>query len=381
MGPIGRRFREDGELFAGNAGGTQPTKPADLSWPYQLGFAVGSPEIPVLLSIVLVVQNYADQIPEVVRDVGAISSHLVSDYEIVIVDNGSTDATSKILRGLTSEGGEANLQVYTLAGHVDDLTARWVGVENSLGDVVVCLDPRHGDLEQLEPLTRKAADGNDIVFTMRTFPKGRRSLPRILLYRIFGVATKFSTGLDLNSYSTSLIAISRRVVNYLLQFPDPQIKFRNLASTTGFRRTSIKIPLQRGSANKIKLRESLSRGIQLVTSSSENPMRLATTLSAVGAFASFIYSVYVVFIWAFKEDIAPGWVSLSMQQSGMFFLISLVLLVLSEYVLEISRKANSGPAYYIADEFTSARLIRKERLNIEVDGAMIPKAQKSLFKS
>jgi hypothetical protein len=101
----------------------------------------------------------------------------------------------------------------------------------------------------------------------------------------------------------------------------------------------------------------------------------------VGAFASLAYSIYVVLIWAFKEDVAPGWVSLALQQSGMFFLISLVLLVLSEYVLEISRKANSGPAYYIADEFTSAKLTRKERLNVEVDGAMMPKPQKSLFKS
>lgn len=342
---------------------------------------MSSPQLPVLLTVVLVTQNYADRIPELIRETGAIASRLASDYEIVIVDNGSTDTTSAILRGLTSKGGEANLQVYTLAGRVDDLTARWVGVENSLGDVVVCLDSPHVDLEQLEPLTRKTVDGNDIVFTMRTFPKGRRDLPRILLYRGFGVATKLSTGLDLNSYSTSLIAISRRVVNYLLQFPDPQSKFRNLASTTGFRRTSIRIPLRRSSGNKIRLRESLSRGVQLVTSSSENPMRLATTLSSVGAFASFLYSVYVVFIWAFKEDIAPGWVSLSIQQSGMFFLISLVLLVLSEYVLEISRKANSGPTYYIADEFTSARLTRKERLNIEVDGAMMPNAQKSLFKS
>jgi hypothetical protein len=310
-----------------------------------------------------------------------MASRLVSDYEIVIVDNASTDTTSEVLRELTTDGGEANLQVYTLAGRVDDLTARWVGVENSLGDIVVCLDPRQGDLDQLGLLTTQAANGNDIVFTMRTFPKGRRSLPRTLLYRAFGIATKLSTGLNLDSYSTSLIAISRRVVNYLLQFPDPQIKFRNLPSTTGFRRISIRIPFQRSSTNTIKMRESLSRGIQLVTSSSESPLRLATTLSAVGAFASLAYSIYVVLIWAIKEDVAPGWASLSLQQSGMFFLISLVLLVLSEYVLEISRKANSGPAYYIADEFTSAKLTRKERLNVEVDGAMMPKPQKSLFKS
>jgi hypothetical protein len=342
---------------------------------------MSSTQLPVLLSVVLVTQNDAERIPGIIRSTGEIASQLVSDYEIVIVDNGSTDTTSEVLRELTAQSGEANLQVYTLAERVDDLTARWVGVENSLGDIVVCLDPRQGDLDQLGLLTSQAANGNDIVFTMRSFPKGRRSLPRTLLYRAFGVVTKLSTGLDLDSYSTSLIAISRRVVNYLLQFPDPQIKFGNLPSTTGFKRTSIRIPLLRRNADTIKLRESLSRGIQLVTSSSESPLRLATTLSAVGAFSSLAYSVYVVLIWAFKEDVAPGWVSLSMQQSGMFFFISLVLLVLSEYVLEISRKANSGPAYYIADEFTSARLTRKERLNVEVDGAMTPKPQKSLFKS
>jgi hypothetical protein len=342
---------------------------------------MSSTQLPVLLSVVLVTHNDADQIQSIIRSTGKIASQVVSDYEIVIVDNGSTDTTSEALRELTSQTGEANLQVYTLAGRVDDLTARWVGVENSLGDIVVCLDPRQGNLDQLSLLTSQAANGNDIVFTMRSFPKGHRSLPRTLLYRAFGVATKLSTGLDLDSYSTSFLAISRRVVNYLLQFPDPQIQFRNLPSTTGFKRTSISIPLLRRNADTIKLRESLSRGIQLVTSSSESPLRLATTLSTVGAFSSLAYSIYVVLILAFKEDVAPGWVSLSMQQSGMFFLISLVLLVLSEYVLEISRKANSGPAYYIADEFTSARLTRKERLNVEVDGAMMPKPQKSLFKS
>jgi glycosyltransferase involved in cell wall biosynthesis len=339
-----------------------------------------SAEIPALLSVVFAVQNEVESLHGIISRIADIMSRLASDYEIVVVDNGSIDQTSTLLQELTSEDGESNLQVYTLAGRVDDLTARWVGIENSLGDIVICIDPRHGDIDQLEHLAREAANGNDIVFTRRTFPRGRRSLPRTLLYKAFGVATKVSTGLDLDSYSTSLIAISRKVINYLLQFPDPQIKFRNLPSTTGFRRTSITIPLRRTYGSDIKLRESLSRGIQLVTSSSENPLRLATSLSAFGAFASLAYSIYVVLIWAFKEDVAPGWVSLSMQQSGMFFLISLVLLVLSEYVLEISRKANSGPAYYIANEFTSAKLTRKARLNVEVDDGLNPRATKMLFR-
>jgi len=61
----------------------------------------------------------------------------------------------------------------------------------------------------------------------------------------------------------------------------------------------------------------------------------------------------------------------------MFFLISMVLLVLSEYVLEISRRSSSGPSYYIADEFTSTRLTRKQRLNIEFDRNAIPNNRSS----
>ena len=201
-----------------------------------------STEIPALLSIVFTTQNDDSKIHGIISQIEDIVSRIASDYEIIIVDNGSTDNTSNILQLLTSENGKSNLQVYTLAGRVDDFTARWVGIENAIGDIIAAIDPRHGDINHLELLAREAASGNDIVLTMRTFPRGRKSFLRTLTYKAFGVATKVATGLDLDSYSTSLISISRKVINYLLQFPDPQIKFRNIASTTGFKRTSIAIP-------------------------------------------------------------------------------------------------------------------------------------------
>jgi glycosyltransferase involved in cell wall biosynthesis len=325
--------------------------------------------LPILVSIILVVHNEAGRVGADVRAIAAIAAALVSDYEIVIVDNGSSDDSQEVLRRLTAANGEPNLQVYTLESQVNGLIARWVGIENSLGDLVVCLEPRNGDIDQLERLIRAAAANVDLVFTRRAFRHSRRGLPRTALYRSFGAVARLSTGLDLNSYSTSLIALSRRVVSYLLQFPDPPIRFRHLPSSTGFRRSILTIPPSTVRVRHIRLRESLNRGIRLVTASSDNPLRIATALSAFGALSSFAYSIYVLLIWFTREQVAPGWVSLSMQQSGMFFLISLVLLVLSEYVLEISRKTHSGPSYYIAQEFTSARLTRKERLNIERDGA------------
>ena len=94
-------------------------------------------------------------------------------------------------------------------------------------------------------------------------------------------------------------------------------------------------------------------------------MRLVTTLSMFGAGANLIYSFYVVAIGLFKTDVAPGWVSLSLQQSGMFFLISLVLLVLGEYIVNMVSLSNEGPLYHVGQEFTSARMTRHEKLNIE----------------
>ena len=56
---------------------------------------------------------------------------------------------------------------------------------------------------------------------------------------------------------------------------------------------------------------------------------------------------------------------MSLQQSGMFFLISLVLLVLGEYILHMASLSNEGPLYHVGQEFTSARMTRREKLNIE----------------
>jgi hypothetical protein len=94
-------------------------------------------------------------------------------------------------------------------------------------------------------------------------------------------------------------------------------------------------------------------------------MRLVTFLSLFGAIANFFYSFYVIIIAVAKDDIAPGWVSVSMQQSGMFLLISLVLLVLGEYLLHTSSLSTAGPLYHVAQEFTSSQMTRCEKLNVE----------------
>ncbi|WP_443200796.1 hypothetical protein [Pseudomonas sp. GM25] len=80
--------------------------------------------------------------------------------------------------------------------------------------------------------------------------------------------------------------------------------------------------------------------MRLLASTTQAPMRIVTGLSIFGAVANLVYGIYVTIIALLKNDVAPGWVSLSLQQSGMFFLICLVLLVLGEYILNMVSLSN-----------------------------------------
>lgn len=141
--------------------------------------------------------------------------------------------------------------------------------------------------------------------------------------------------------------------------------YRHLPATGGFARVNMTYSAKPLAKNTKKLGESIDRGMRLLVSTTQMPMRLVTSLSLFGAAANLLYSVYVVAIGLFKTDVAPGWVSMSLQQSGMFFLISLVLLVLGEYILHMTSLTNEGPLYHVGQEFTSARMTRREKLNIE----------------
>ncbi len=141
--------------------------------------------------------------------------------------------------------------------------------------------------------------------------------------------------------------------------------YRHLPATGGFARVRLNYSAAPKLTHTKRLGESIDRGMRLLVSTTRAPMRLVTSLSLFGAVANLVYSVYVVVVGFLKTDVAPGWISLSLQQSGMFFLISLVLLVLGEYILHMVSLSNEGPLYHVGQEFTSARMTRSEKLNIE----------------
>lgn len=328
---------------------------------------------PVFLSIVFVVRNQSAHTQKMLSEAASCIASLVSDYEIIIVDNASDDDSISVLKTLAGDNGLPNLQIYGLTKEVDADTASWVGLENALGDFVAVIDPLADDIEFLPEMLDKAVSGADVVFANNQ-QKAPQSLAYRLSYAVFNGLYKRFNGIHLAREAPHYRVLSKRVVNFILQHPQPAMTYRHLPATGGFARVNLNYSAAPKLTHTKRLGESIDRGMRLLVSTTRAPMRLVTSLSLFGAVANLVYSVYVVAVGFLKTDVAPGWISLSLQQSGMFFLISLVLLVLGEYILHMVSLSNEGPLYHVGQEFTSARITRREKLNIEEVGAR-PKAR------
>ncbi|MES2612709.1 MAG: glycosyltransferase [Pseudomonadota bacterium] len=322
------------------------------------------PFFPIFLSVVLVVRNQAVDLESLLAEAAAGIGPMVSDYELIIVDNASEDDSVAVLKGLTREDGHPNLQVYALTKVVDSDTAFWVGLENALGDFVAVIDPLVDDIGFLPQMLEKAVSGADVVFAANV-RKAAQSLPYRAANGVFNAMYQRLNGVHLAKEAPQYRVLSKRVINFILQHPQPVIAYRHLPATGGFARANLSYSAEPRATPTKNLWDSIDRGTRLLISTNRTPIRLVTALSLFGAVANVLYSVYVLAIALLKPDVAPGWVSLSLQQSGMFFLISLVLLVLGEYIAAMVSVSNEGPLYHVAQEFTSARLTRQERLNVE----------------
>lgn len=320
--------------------------------------------LPVFLSVVLVVRNRAEHLDSMLTEAASQVASLVADYEIVVIDNASDDDSVATLKKLTGVHGLPNLQVYALTKEVDADTASWVGLENALGDFVAVIDPLSDDIGFLPQMLDKAATGADVVFARNGCKPTQRFAYRTA-HAVFNRIYKWFNGINLAEEAPQYRVLSRRVVNFILQHPQPAMTYRHLPATAGFSRTNLDYSAPPKLVQRKRLGEGIDRGMRLLVSTTRLPMRLVTTLSLFGTVANLLYSLYVVAIAFLKTDVAPGWVSLSLQQSGMFFLISLVLLVLGEYILHMASLSNEGPLYHVAQELTSARQTRRDKLNIE----------------
>jgi glycosyltransferase involved in cell wall biosynthesis len=192
----------------------------------------------VYLSIVVPLFNEEESLEKLLSEIVKSGNQLDCDYEILLVDDGSTDRTWDMIEEHKTRID--NLRAIKFRRNYGQTSAMVAGFEHALGEVIVTLD---GDLQNdpadIPKLLKKIDEGYDIVSGWRKYRKDHFS--RVLPSKVANAIISKTTGVNLHDYGCSLKAYKANTVKSLEMYGEMHRFFPALASMTGAKITEIPV--------------------------------------------------------------------------------------------------------------------------------------------
>ncbi len=317
----------------------------------------------VLVSAVAVLRDHAAVLPAFVAELSAVLDAHFTNYEILLIDNGSTDGTGDVLRPLLAR--HRCLRYLRLTRPTDDETAVLAGFDAAIGDYVATLHPDHDPPAELPAMIESCRAGNDLVLGVDRQPPRPGFAYRALRSAFHALAGKL-VRFDPVTGTSVFRVLSRQAVNALVKVRLRKRHFALVAADVGL--TTAAHPFERisrsGRQSSHSLFRSLRLGLSVLVHNSLVPLRIASVLGLLGSALSLLYSFYVVGVYLFKQDVMPGWTTLSLAVSGLFGLAFLMLALMGEYIGRVLEESSARPLYHLRDEVSSAVMLAETRRNV-----------------
>jgi polyisoprenyl-phosphate glycosyltransferase len=298
------------------------------------------------LSVVIPAFNEAENIPLLVEKIDlAVGS--TCDFEIIIVDDGSNDDSAAVLQRCILT--QPRLKFVLLSRNYGHQVALRAGLEQAIGDCVICLD---ADLQHPpELLGRMIAQwqaGADVVSCLRREQKDLPFMKRITskwFYRIIS----WISGISLAPGSSDFRLIDRKVARILNELPESDLFYRGLIPTLGFRSETIEYApnARQHGQSKYDLRKMVKLALTGVISTSTRPLRTATYFALATAVGALSFLTYVLYIFFIDRSGVPGWASTLAVMLIIGTMQLLVLGVIGEYLGQVLKEVRRRPPYIV----------------------------------
>ncbi len=313
-----------------------------------------------LLSVVIPLFNEELNVGQLHRRLVDSLGPLGEPYEILFVNDGSSDDTPRRLERIQDES--PHVSVIHLSRNFGHQAAVSAGLDYARGRAVVVMDGDLQDPPEIIPqLAAQWREGYDVVYAIRRHRKEGpiKRLCYFLFYRIMNAISDIDIPLD----SGDFCLMDRKVVEVLVGLPERMRFVRGLRTFVGFKQTGFEYERAAREAGKPKytLRSLISLSIDGLVSFSGYPLRLLAYLGVATALAAGVVTVWVL-IDALANHTAPrGWASV---MATILFVGSIQLIglgVIGEYIRLIFLESKRRPMYIVSEYRTMRAAIAEGR--------------------
>jgi polyisoprenyl-phosphate glycosyltransferase len=303
----------------------------------------------IKISIVVPILNEEGNIELLIQKVTNILENY-SGYELLFVDDGSTDNTLDIVREKRRQNNKIQFLSFSRNfGHQNALRA---GLDFATGDCVISMD---GDLqhppELIPELIEKWQEGCDIVYTIRKEDPNLPYLKRKTAGIFYGIMNRFSD-IKVDKGAADFRLMDRSVVEVMKTIKENNIFMRGMISWLGFKQCGVEYsPDERHwGETKYTFKKMVKFAMEGITSFSIKPLRISTIFGYIFAALSFLYGIYAIFIKLFTNNTVSGWTSLL---AGILFIggIQMIMIgILGEYIGKLFIESKKRPNYIIKEK-------------------------------
>lgn len=302
-----------------------------------------------VFSIIAPIYNELKNIPELYPRVRDVMDQTSETWELILVDDGSTDGSTDLIRELANQDERVRPVIFARNfGHQIAVTA---GLDYSRGDAVVIIDADLQDPpEAILALIEKWREGYQVVYAVRSEREGETWFKRVtasLFYRMIFRITDVNIPLDTGDFRL----MDRSVVDVMNQMREKHRFLRGMSSWVGFKQIGVEYKRKARFAGETKypFKKMFKLALNAITSFSYFPLQLATYLGFIAAGLS-VLAIPIVAILRLTTGTAllgQATTLIIVLFLGGVQLISLG--IIGEYIGRIYDEAKGRPLYVVAE--------------------------------
>lgn len=324
----------------------------------------------IQLSVVIPFLNEQEVLPICHAKLEPILRKLALSYEIVFVDDGSTDESVQLLTALMRR--DPRVRVVRLSRNFGKEAAMSAGLAHTRGAAVIVLDADLQDPPELIPEMVKAwQNGSDVVSMRRRKREGEGLAKRVSAFAFYRILSRLSRS-RIPADTGDFRLMSRRTVDALLQMPERCRYMKGMYAWIGFPTTVIDYDRAVRAAGKTKWNYFALFGLALegITSFSTAPLRWATGIGALVALAGGSFGLWIIFkTIVFGHDV-PGYPSLTAMITLLSGIQLLTIGLLGEYVGKGYMESKQRPIYIVRDVLDANPATAFQQLQVKTENAV-----------